>query len=147
MKKLIKLTVCTRMFICPVTIALQHLSSIDYMHQLSDLFILTIPTSLMHSLSEREEQYKHIIVRILCIKKINTQSLPTWPLFFHLIFAHIHAMVLICSPKCSPFNMIANGVYYLATLAIVNKLLVEMTPNFSSKQTSVCHHKVLMVTL
>ena len=137
MKKLIKLEVCTTMFICPGTIALQHLPSIDYMHPLSVLFILTIPTSLMHSLSEREEQDKHIIVRILYIKKINTQSLPSWPLFFHLIFAHVHTMVLICSPKCSPFNMLANGVYYLATLAIVDKLLVEMTPIFSSKQTSV----------
>ena len=67
MKKLIKLEVCTTMFICPVTIALQHLSSFDYMHQLSFLFILTIATSLMLSLSERAQQYKHIIVRILYI--------------------------------------------------------------------------------
>ena len=30
---------------------------------------------------------------------------------FHNIFAHIHAMVWICLPKCSLFNMLANGMF------------------------------------
>ena len=43
----------------------------------------------------------------------------------HHIFAHIHAMVLICIPKCSPFNILSS-IFYLAIHAFVNEVQVEM---------------------
>ena len=49
------------------------------------------------------------------------------PLSFYYIFAHIHAMDLIYSSKCSPFNVLPNGMFYLAIYAFVYKLQVEIS--------------------
>ena len=45
---------------------------------------------------------------------------------FYLIFAHIHAMVLIYIPTCSPFNTLPNGMIYRPTHAFIYELQVEM---------------------
>ena len=87
-----------------------HLSSIDYILQLSFVYILTISTSLMHSLSEREQLYKHEMC-VYFTKIYLHQERVYIAAIFNYIFAHIDAMVWICSPKCSPFNMLANGVF------------------------------------
>ena len=46
--------------------------------------------------------------------------------FFNHILAHIHAMVLVYTPKYRPFNMLSNGVRYLTIYAFVYELQVEM---------------------
>ena len=110
MQELGKPTVCMTMFICPVTISLPHLSSIDYILQLSVVYILTIATSLMHSLSMREQQYKQEKCVYFTKIYLHPERVHVDAIFYN-IFAHIDAMVWICSPKCSPFNMLANGVF------------------------------------
>ena len=39
---------------------------------------------------------------------------------------HFHAMVLTYIPKCSPFNTLSNGIFYLLLRAFVYELEVEM---------------------
>ena len=110
MQELGKLTVCMTMFICPVTTSLPHLSSIDYILQLSVVYILTIATSLMHSLSEREQQYKHemcVYFTKICLHQERvymadiffTASLHTfmlWSGFVHQNVAHAICLLIVC---------------------------------------------------
>ena len=45
--------------------------------------------------------------------------------FFDII-AHIHDMVPIYVSKCSPFNLLSNCMFYLATHVFIYEVQVEM---------------------
>ena len=47
-------------------------------------------------------------------------------LFFFPFTTSLHAMDLVYIPKCSPFNMLSNGMFYLPIHAFVNELQIEM---------------------
>ena len=48
----------------------------------------------------------------LCLNGLSSMLLSFIPVRF-VIFAHIHAMLLLCIPKCSTFNIFSNGMFYL----------------------------------
>ena len=51
-------------------------------------------------------------------------------LSFYHIYAHIQAEVLVYIPKCSPFNILSNGLFYLPTYAFVYELHIPHCTSF-----------------
>ena len=60
-------------------------------------------------------------------KKIGRGNLAVYFfLSFYHIFTHIYAVVLICIPKCSPFNLVSNVKSYLTMHVFVYELQGEI---------------------
>ena len=66
-----------------------------------------------------------IAVCKVSLEGANLRPLAHFLSFYH-IFEHVHAMVLIYIPKCSPFNLLSNGMFYLHIHTFVYELPVEM---------------------